>query len=236
MKDLLIRGNMGLGDHILTNGLVRHFAKAEPNRIIHVPCKTHNAPSVKWMFSDVDTIEVKSVADDFAADRMAQEFEDAGIAEVLRLSSTWPDGSNPPKGFDEAFYLSAGVPFEQRWEGFHVERDRDIEIKFPNPHIFVHDDPERGMAINPLDVYKHRSPVSRFEPMFLTAVGKGHVENIFSFWNAIEVASAIHCIPSCFSAWIDSMNIEMKGTPLFLHASARPGWDRHTYRKDWTIL
>lgn len=228
MKDLLIYHNLGLGDHILTNGLVRHFAKLEPKRIIHVPCKAHNCPSVKWMFSDVDNISVTPVTDDLGADKFAGELEACNISEVLRLSASWPDGSNPPKGFDEAFYLSAGVPFEERWSGFYAPPSANpvmpLSFELGSPYVFAHEDKARGFIIS-------HSKLPAEIPIFFT---DDRTKNIFDWMRIIYNAREIHCIPSSFSVLVDSAaDIKQK---LFLHASARSNGELPTYRKNWTIL
>lgn len=217
MKDLFIRPHLGLGDAIICNGLVRHFAKFEPDRIIHVPCKTHNVASVRMMFSDLGTVEVKPVADDLAADRMAQEFEDAGIAEIERLG-----GSG--NGFDRQFYESAGVPFEERWTEFLIPPCPFVQPwDKPWDFHFVHDDPGRGFAIDWRKLPKDKRIVTPYRTRSIT-----------DWIHTIQRASQIHCIPSSFSLLADSLG--SNASEYFLHVSARPGGELPTYRKNWTIL
>lgn len=221
MKDLLIRGHLGLGDHILCNGLVRHFAKFEPDRIIHVPCKAHNYVSVQWMFSDLDNVNVRAFAGDLEVDRAAQELEDDGISEVMRLG-----GSG--NGFDEQFYQQAGVPFEERWSGFAVPPCETQHRVPPYAFTFIHDDRQRGFAIPdpPGDLPIVRSAYDPKRP------------NIFEWTDMLLRAAEIHCIPSSFSVLVDELwgvNLAV-GQKLFLHASARPNCELPTYRKNWTIV
>src|SRR5688500_2660446 len=118
MKDLLIYVNMGLGDAIIVNGLVRKLAA---DRDVMFLSKTHNFPSIKWMFIDHDNIVVIDVGDDDGAERFIAKH--GADVEVLRLGCT---GANfRSQDFDKCFYEQAGVPFEERWSGFHVERCRD---------------------------------------------------------------------------------------------------------------
>lgn len=216
MKDLLIYHHLGCGDHLICNGLVRHFAKFEPKRIIHVPCKTHNVPSVKWMFSDVPNIVVDQFADDSAVERMALELEDDVGAEIMRLTASG-------HGFDKQFYDAAGVPFEERWSGFHVERCPDEHAFLRGEYTFVHDDPERGFVI----------PHSAIRTNWVTHGSARHPgDTIWKWRSVLEQASAIHCIPSAFSVLLDSLPA-LREQKLFLHVSARPGCELPTYRKDW---
>lgn len=224
LKDLLIYCNMGLGDALIVNGLVRYLAAGDRNVIFL--CKPHNYVSIEWMFRDRANILVKSVRDDAAA----EEFINLHLYrmpdddyELMRLGCTGP-GWKGSADFDRQFYSQAGVPFEQRWEGFHVERCPEQHRTPPYQFYFIHDDSPRGFIIaDP----KFCAPIVRaaYDPM---------KPNIFAWQNVLERATEVHCIPSAFSVLIDSLPaIKQK---LYLHGSARPGWDKHTYRKDWTIL
>lgn len=221
MKDLLIRGHLGLGDMLIINGLVRHFAAFEPNRFIHVLCKAHNVPTVECMFSDLETVEVKSVKDDLEADKCAQEFEDDGIAEILRLS-----GSGD--GFDKQFYDCAGVPFEERWTRFRWGTGRGYIEPPLKPYSFVHEDAERGFRID-------YARVGSWIPLIVRpnrVLGDG---NLFAWTHVLDQAREIHCIPSAFSVLVDSIPLAGDGD-LYLHKYARPGGELPTYRKNWKVL
>lgn len=218
MKDLFLRPHLGLGDAIICNGLVRHFARFEPNRMIILPAKTHNVPSVRWMFSDLELVTVKPVKDDWHADRMAEEYGDDG-AEVMYIG-----GSG--NAFDEEFYCNAGVPMNERWSGFHVPPFKEQHRVPPYPFRFVHDDGRRGFIIrdDPFCSLPAVRPV--YDP---------ESPNIFAWQNALQSADVIHCIPSSFFVLMDSL-LTIKEQQLFLHASARPGGELPTYRKPWKIV
>lgn len=218
MKDLLIYANMGLGDAIILNGLVRHLAK---ERNVMFLCKLHNHPSVSWMFKDANVLTV-AVVDDVGAEGFIAERGDK--VEVLRLGCTgvgWTTGQD----FDQTMYRQAGVPFEQRWDGFHVQRPPQQHRVPPYPFRFIHDDATRGFSIaDPLGDL----PIVR-------AVYDKESPNIFAWTEMLEAALEIHCIPSSFAHLADSLTLR-PDAKLFLHGSARPGWDKHTSRKDWQIV
>lgn len=215
MKDLLIYHNLGLGDSIICNGLVRHFAK---DRNVFVFCKTHNAPSVRFMFSDDPRIVCVDVEDDAATDRV----KILGNCDVMRLT-----GSG--HGFDRQMYEQAGVPFEQRWDGFYAEWPRPNLIKPPAPpYMLVHDDPERGFVIPP-----SVAPLADYPPVSHAIHANRRSPNIFDWLAVLECAAVIHCIPSSFSVLVDSIGTHPE-QKLFLHTSARPNGELPTYRKQWT--
>lgn len=222
MKDLLIRGHLGLGDHIITNGLVRHFA--HHGRWVHVMVKPPNVASVTWMFQDNPLIVPFEVDSDEHAEQILALRSTQQDREILRLGCTgagWTTGQD----FDQTFYRQAGVPFEQRWEGFHVERAPDELLRPSQTFAFIHDDPNRGFNLRSLPA----------EVLGVVRADSYKVPNIFQWRRILEDALEVHCIPSSFSALWDSLP-EIKPQKLFLHGSARPGWDRHTYRKEWQIV
>lgn len=221
MKDLLIYANMGLGDAIILNGALRKLAET---RCVFFLCQPHNFNSIVWMFMDHAQISVKAVVSDEGAEAFIREQADNPRLEVLRLGCTgvgWTTG----QGFDQTMYRQAGVPFEQRWDGFHVERAPDEVLPPSQQFAFIHDDRSREFIIRnlPADILGVVRPDSHKTP------------NIFQWRRVLEEASEIHCIPSSFAHLADSLALR-EGVKLFLHGSARPGWDRHTSRHNWTIL
>ena len=54
--------HLGLGDHIICNGMVRYFKEIYGK--IKVFCKPHNYKNVEYMYRDDDNIEVLSIGED----------------------------------------------------------------------------------------------------------------------------------------------------------------------------
>lgn len=133
--------HQGLGDHIICNGLVRHFSDLYDK--ITLFCKPNYLDNIKYMYRDTKKIEVISVGHDadvikyIEKNRLENSLIKVGF-ENLRQSSL--------RSFDEEFYRICGLPFETRFSKFYLERDLDKEKKlfeFLNPknepYIFVHD-------------------------------------------------------------------------------------------------
>ena len=93
---LFIDWNLGLGDSIICNGLVRVLAR-QHGRFVIVPSYTHNLPSVRHMFSDDHNVCVVDVAD-------AALYCDESVLSIGLNHPRW--GTVTP--FDRAFY-------EVRW-------------------------------------------------------------------------------------------------------------------------
>ena len=142
--------HLGLGDHIICNGIVRHYR--EIYNIVTVFCKPHYLANVEYMYRDDDNIIVLPIG------------EDSNVINYINQNDLHSDlitvGFNKPgftnsKTFDEGFYNTVNLPFEYRFSKFKFDRDYEKESEVYNelnpnnePYIYVHDDKERGFKID----------------------------------------------------------------------------------------
>lgn len=214
-KPLFILGHLGLGDHIICNGLVRVLVERHGGIII--PCYPHNLQAVTFMFRDDPRIEVVEAQNSTHAAGMAVAHEN-----FLPLGD-YRGGKWDRRRFDQEFYSQANVDFNHRWNSFRVDHDFKYEIE--NNFVLMHDDKERGFVIDHNKIHITARPPQYFckqYPFF------DHLEKIVK-------AEEIHVINSSFLCLIDSLaNVE--GQYLILHEYARPNGERPTLKRDWKIL
>lgn len=226
MKPLYLDWNLGLGDAILCNGLVRTLAKQWPERAIAVPCYAHNYPTVAHMFSDLPTVRVVVTEADNG------QYSDPGF-EKLSIGINNPAwGTNPQ--WDQAFYEFAGVPFDAKWDAFFVpESGREMDA-YPYGYLLRHEDMARGFKI---DDALLGIPLASRGMGFIVDVAPG-VRDILTDWRfVIGGAQEIHVIDSSFMHLAELMPTTGK---IFYHKYARAkGSRQHTdavLRKKWEIL
>ena len=101
--------HLGLGDHIMCNGIVRHFKEIHNN--VTVFCKPHYFNNVEYMYRDDKDITVLPIG------------EDSDVLNYIRKHNLHSDlimvGFNLPgygngKTFDEGFYHTVNLPFKYR--------------------------------------------------------------------------------------------------------------------------
>lgn len=193
---MLVYHHLGLGDHIICNGLVRILAKDQPIQLL---CKKHNVPTAKFMFRDEPKIEVVPVADDVEAGTV---FASAGGDKLKIGHENLVQFMSGGKQFDEAFYTQCGVDFRERWNSFRCDRDADREWKLYwrlwqeadlKDYVFVHDDASRGFVIG-----ADLSGKTVIRPRM------GLTDNLFDYCRVMEEAEEIHCIDSSFRVMADS--------------------------------
>lgn len=221
MKPLYLDWNLGLGDAIICNGLVRWFARYGGRQII-VPSWPHNLPTVRHMFSDLDNVTVHEADETCASEG----------CETMRIGVNNPKwGSVEP--WDRAFYDFADVPFDAKWNLFHVppsptEISASVARK---PFVLLHEDVARGFEIDGHRVDSLSN--SDLNPVF---VNKG-LPLLTDWRHLIEEATEIHCIDSSVMHLAELLPTKGK---LFYHKYARakgnPNHQDATFRKNWVVL
>lgn len=218
MKRAIFLGHLGLGDHLILNGLIRHIALSWDTLIILA--KHHNVASCRFMWSDLTNVHVLGVADDHEAIGFCHQ----GNGFKILHSGHFGKGFNIER-WDQSFYEQAGVPFEQSWDGWKVP-ECNHPIKPPDePYIFVHEDDKRGYWIN-----------SALVPCDLLHVSNTDFDtkNIFEWIEVLRNATEIHVMESCFAILADRLD-GLKAHRFVIHAymrNSRPP----VYRKNWEIL
>ncbi len=224
MNNYLILGHLGLGDHILCNGIYRHFSKISQKVVI--PVKKHNLHSLQMMLFDRKNVEFFVVNDTNNLRKIADSINHifGNTHKIVKLGYFGDEFlTDNNVNYDENFYLQAGVPFTNRWNDFEFSINRknagDIckLISKNTKYDFVHDDKKRNFAINEKYLNSERTRIGPIP-------GKNGVYSIFDYYPLIREATEIHCIESSFVAFIDSLNIEAR---LVCHRYARP----ETYQK-----
>lgn len=218
MKTLFLKTNLGLGDIILCNGLIRNVCKKYQHVTIFT--KPIYYTSVKYMFRDIENLSILEKSDHEASIFLKQVPDNekyfVGIPDIYKYT------------FDECFYRQIGLNFKKRWNDFYIERDMIEETKVflelapKEPYVFVHDDHKRGFY---LDESFFNKKLKIFRPK--------EIENIFLYCTLIENAQEIHCMDSCFKHIVDSLNI--KHNNLFYHIYTR-GFNNEGYTQsklDW---
>lgn len=236
---IFIHHHLGLGDHIICNGLVRSLLNnGKVFGQIFLFAKERNAQRVSRMFVDEPRIQIVSIPSDVNEIQFVNSvIHQYGIVDFVRCGFSM--GENLKKmgvvsNFDQGFYACAGVPYEKRWSAFKISRDSDNEARVyaklnpdDSPYMFVHDDPSRGFV---LDVPN---------PSGLKVIKNDPSVDMFDMMGILEGASEIHCMESSFSNLIEYMpNVVC---PLYLHKSMRKDTSGNSENaesrmKNWIIV
>jgi hypothetical protein len=228
MTNVFIYHHLGLGDHIIANGMVRTIAKKYDN--VYLFCKPRNFSNVSFMYRDLQHLKIIQMDDidvkNFMSFNHNNNYVIAGHDKFWKILYT---PGNTLK-IDEIIYQLADVPLENKWTEFFVLRDiekekmvfKQLEVNEGEEYAFVHDDDIRQIT-KELPKIKIIRPLKHF--------------SLFDFIYTIEKAKEIHCINSSFFCLIDCMNIQNNN--MFFHYYVRP--DREKFqipilKSNWKII
>ncbi len=218
-RTIFIHHHLGMGDHIICNGLVRSLiGNNSLFQSVAVFAKERNSKRVQRMFDDDPRIMVISIPSDaneiLYANAVVEQYK---ICDFIRCGFGMGENLESMglvSNFDEGFYACAGIPFENRWTHFRLRRNRETEQQVlarlnptGQPFAFVHDDPSRGFILNP-DL-----------PKELAVIKNDPSIDMFDMISLLENASEIHCMESSFRCLIE--HIDTITCPLHLHTSVR---------------
>ena len=193
-----IYSHMGLGDHIICNGLYRELIQSNQQYSLFV--KSINMKSVSFMMRDLKNLNLIEVTDDIDVHGflVQNRIENIIIIGFCRM---------PLRGatdFDDSFYIQHGVPFEKRWSSFYCERDLESEKRLFNrfnvkegEYIFIHDDKPRGYEIEDSFIINKELPIVRPK--------EGYTDNAFDYCYLMQHSKESHFIDSSFRLIFDSL-------------------------------
>lgn len=203
--------HLGLGDHIICNGMVRHFL--EQFKKVSIFCHSHYSENIRYLYRDNEDInimpfKIESEINTFLSTLSIKKYKKIGFGDLDKYI-------NCNTTFDQAFYDLANLPFEFRFNKFFLERDLEIEkecLSFLNPqnekYIYIHDDPIRGFSIDPS---KYRQDLKIIKNNFKF--------NLFNMLQVIENAEEIHIMQTGMLDLINSIKIEKP--KIYLHGYVR---------------
>lgn len=218
IKRAVFLGHLGLGDHIICQGMVNKLAPLYDK--FYIVSKSHNSDSVRHMCRHMDHISIIDVIDDNEA-RIATNLFDGDKIKVGLFGANW---RFKQFGFDEAFYSQLGMDIEDSFSWMVQDgncAETILRKLYPERDFcFVHDDPSRGYHINPqTDLPIVRNTIKS--------------QTIFDYLLLLRQAKEIHCMDSSFSLMIDRSDINEN---LFIHRNVRKHGGVPTYQKKWKIV
>lgn len=219
MRSAFVHHHLGLGDHIVCNGLVREVLKVGFD-FLYLPVKKHNYETVGRMYSDESRIMCLPVSTDADVPHLPQ---------LMRSSKFYRVGFEKCRAdWDVSFYDSIGVPFQKRWDSFRVSRDqsreasllRTLNLNEGDAFTLIHDTGSVGRF--PISVSNDAGRIVRVEPL---------TDSMLDWCGVIERAKEIHCIDSSFIHLAQSMRPDG-----FFHDIREPHGTKFSLREGWKAV
>lgn len=218
--------HLGLGDHIICNGLVRTLINKDDEYKMFV--KPHNLTTVVSMYSDLKNLSFLT-GDDFYAKNFIKDNNLKSHNLIIAGFNRHPQS----KEFDDSFYLQNNVPFVNRWEKFHCNRNLKNEIELfkkynikEGEYVFLHDDLSRNFEID-------RNKIVNKDLKIITPV-KGMTDNVFDYCYLMQNSVESHFIDSSFKLIFDSL--KLRNNNIFYHINLKNGIIKDISTKSQSIL
>jgi hypothetical protein len=214
---MIIHHHLGLGDHIICNGLIRTIAAKENIKLF---CKHKNYQNVSYMYKDNSNIQILCVEND-------NEATDIGLqnSNYIRLGISL--NSNFPSNlmWDEVFYYQIGLPYELSWNNFFINKPKSQNPVPNEPYGFLCHMGSDG--IDRLDYTKIDHTLQK---------NYSNNGNFFDNIDLIQNATEIHCINSSYIHLIDRIETSKK-TKLVYHKNfIRKNHSNFILKKDWIVV
>jgi hypothetical protein len=183
--------HLGLGDHIICNGLLNHFSKSFDT--IYLPVKSRDLDNVEYLYKNNKKIRIFKIEHETEL----QDIQSFAKNKKLKILKVGFKKRQPP--FNLSFYNQFGLPYEYSIDLFKLPRNPKKEAQLldhlkdyygiTGEYQLVHNTSSYGtvgLKINPsLSIIYMDKESDLFKNMFLyTAV--------------IENSTEIHCLDSSF--------------------------------------
>ena len=223
--ECFIHHHLGLGDHIICNGLVRYIVNKYKFNQAHLVTKKCNLNNVTRMFVDVAEIKPFVVEND-------SDF--VNFFQTTKNKPLFRCGFEKCRNdiFDQSFYYSSNVPFIERWKSWNLKRDKNQERKIiqelniKEDFIFIHDLSSVGEF--PLDIN------SNLRQIKLTKLVSE--KSIFDWLGVIEMAKEVHCINSSIIHLVNSYNFNNKKYYHTVKKNKLCDTTNFTLQNEWNII
>jgi len=184
--------HLGLGDHIICNGMVRHFCSNYDK--VNLFCYYYNLKNVSYMYRDLKNLTLIPISSDGEID--THPLKKIGFDLLYNYV--------PQVSVDVAFYKIAELDFSYRFEKFYFQRDLEKEsilVEKLNPngekYIFIHDAPDRGFNMD-MNKISTKYKIIKNDPNFM----------VFDYLTLIEKAEEVHFMQSSFKELICSYKLD----------------------------
>lgn len=220
-----IHHHLGLGDHIICNGLVRYIVQNYNFSTVYLVTKNCNLNNVQKMLADLPMVELLAVDNDR---EFTEYFKTVKNGKLFRCGFEKCINNI----FDQSLYNSIDVPFDARWNYWHLERNINQEqkiiqeLKIDQDFIFVHDTSSVGRF--------NLNISSNLRQIKLTKLNSE--QSIFDWLGVIEMAKEIHCINSSVIHLANSYNFNNSKYYHTIKKKKLHDTTNFALQKEWNII
>jgi len=220
MKNTIyIHHHLGLGDHIICAGLVKHIAT---NNSVALFCKKKNAYNVSQIFINNTNISIIPIDEDIDVAKYSKHNS------ILSLGIALNNNFNHSRMhccWDRIFYEQANIDFDLSWSEFTIDKPSKQNNIPSYPYGFICNTGSDG-----IDGIDYSVVDDKLKKMY-SNTGK-----FFQNIDAINQASEIHCINSSYIHLVDRIYTK-PSAKLYYHKNfIKKPYSEFTLKKNWNIV
>ncbi len=222
-RPLLVVHHLGLGDHIICNGMVRHLQGVYRPSTLWLVTTLPYLASVQFMYRDDPAIRFVPVMNYLEVPGLPLNWYELDVVRAGYEKLRYPL-------WDRSFYEELGLDFDLSWERFFVGRDLEAEAMLAR---IV--DPPRDFAL----VHRETSegPMNLVADTDLPVIEVRRVAGFHLFhWIGLALAAReIHCLDSAFIHLVDRL-APIREQRLVYHQIRD---ERHAHfgrKRDWRVI
>jgi len=195
--NIFLSHHLGMGDQIVHNGMIRKLIADNKGSTVFVPSLAVTYENVKYMFRDLQRLEIIKVKNYQKMHEFAANFQGKTMSTCIGKQS--PTGKltvahNLPVAIpDDEFYHKINIDPKVKTEYFYIQRNHKREKKVyetltknNRKYIFLHENKHRNVVIDRQKI-KSKFPI----------IQAGHIR-FFDLLYTIEQAKECHVISSSF--------------------------------------
>jgi len=220
--------HLGLGDHIVCNGLLNYFSESFDK--IYLPVKSRDINNINYLYKDNQKIEVFKI-------EHSSEVEDINSFAKKNNLITLKVGfkkRKPP--FNLSFYDQFGLPYSYSISKFRVPRDIKKEESLYQHLKDIYKVKDRYQVVHNQSSYgKVSLQVNKELPTIFIEKETDLYKNIFLYSKVIKNATEIHCLDSSFLHLVERVETDAELIFHNIKKDGQRGADVHLV-KTWKII
>lgn len=215
---LFFAGPSSMGDLFVYNGVTHHFA--DHCEELHLPALSKFFKTAECLYRDYPNIKVCAI--DSAEDEF-KYIETHKLSRINRNDMFWLQvGDYVPAVFwDMQIYDFFDLPFSKRYKNFRMPKvvpgADELYNKLTNGEEYILIHRRRGLNSEPFPIDIENFRRTQNLPEIKTIeIEEGITDNMLEFSKLIENAKEIHCAPSSFFCFVDSI-LDKTSAALYYH-------------------
>ena len=224
-NEIVLHHHLGLGDHIICNGLVNQISHVLD--MVHLPVKTHYYEMIKFLYRENNKVKLFQVSNNDSGNDVL-DYAKVNNKKILRIGFELVK-NNP---FNSWFYEQIGYPYEYSFKYFYIPTadNEENELKEYLLNYYKIDDSDYVIVHNESHEGKYNLKSINSSKIIYMTKESDLFNNMLLCRKLIINAKEIHCINSSFLHLVDRIKTDAN---LYYHNIRN---SKFTLDEKWNVV